>query len=270
VKAAGGIGALIVKGNNSPHSYVSAVKESAAFFNQTATPQLFPALVSLTEQSSRMYSYSEKAEQTSSTTQAMQQIIASLSSIEQVWINPAAQPTGTPPDQNTKNDMVRLLSCLLFIFTQPADYNTPATSSSSSASADDSNYIGRDAALFGDGFLLATSFLLHSLRLTQRFTAEDYSQYVLGLEALYPVDRDKFAVVKGGKAKAQWTDAEKQEMQLLEFLRNVKQNREKMKAMLGWLGRHAPMGKDGAKEMMRVQAPSEEAELGQPVRVVTG
>ena len=271
-KAAGGIGALIVRGNGNQHSYVSAVKESAAFFQQTATPQLFPALSSLTEQSSRMYAYSEKTELTSSTSQAMQQIIASLASIESAWLAPPAQPTGTPPDQNAKNDMVRLLSCLLFIFTQPPDYNSPPAASS----GDDENYIGRDAALFGDGFLLAVCFLLHSLRLRARFAVEDYSQYVLGLEALHPVDRDKFVLPKGGKpAKAQWTDAEKQERQLLDFLRNVKQNKEKMSAMMGWLNKYAAISRKGGKAggaaggtALKAVPPREEGELGQPVRVV--
>ena len=262
---------LAVKGNSNPQSYVNAIKESAPFFRaQNAGAELFPALTGLSEQSSRMYAYDEREVQSSALTYAMAHLIKSLATIESVWVN-AASATGAPPDEHTPNDMVRLLSCLLFIVNQPAD---------DKPTAGGENYLGRDAALFGDGLLLAIAFLLHALGLRRRFPCEDYSEYVLGLECLHPIDRDKFAAGKKGKAAA-WSDTDKQEMALLEFLRNVKLSREKMKGLYSWLDKYAPLqpevgwrrearGKGwGRTRPVKVLPPNTESELKEPVKVVS-
>ena len=265
-------------------SYVNAIKESAPFFQQHHAPaELFSTLTGLSEQASRMYAQQD-AEQpdgpTSAFAQSMQRIIQALGTIESVWVHPLAA-TGAPPDSSTKNDLVRLLSCLLFIFTQPPDYN-PAPLSAASA-----DVIGRDAALFGDGMLLAITFLLHALGLKRRFLCEDYSAYVVGLECMYPIDRDKFAVGKKGKGVG-WSETEKQELQLLDFVRNTRLVREKMKGLFGWLERFAPVEEAGLRRSkgskggggggvgrgwgrsgdVQVLPPDSEGDVNKPVRVV--
>ena len=279
---------LSARASSGVPSYVSAIRESAPFFAaQHAKPELFPTLTGLSEQTSRMYG-AQPAQQrggepedasSSAFSQSMQRIIGALATIEAVWVSPAAA-TGAPPDSSTKHDLVRLLSCLLFISSQPPDYN-PAPSSAASA-----DVIGRDAAVFGDGMLLAITFLLHALGLKRRFLCEDYSGYVVGLECLYPIDRDKLAAGgKKGKGVG-WSETEKQELQLLDFVRNVKLVREKMKGLFGWMEKFAPVeeaglrGKRGAKGGggvgrgwgrvgdVRVLPPQSESEVSQPVKVV--
>ena len=164
--------ALLIKGNSNSHSYLNAIKEAASFYQQSQPTQasggqsaaLYASLVSAAEQSNRMYAYDDKQESRSAFSRVLQHLDASLASIRQVWVNqPAWQPGGA--HEASKNDMVRLLSCLLFIFSQPPDELANAASQAAAA-ADDSTAaaaIGRDAALFGDGFLLAIALFLHSL-----------------------------------------------------------------------------------------------------------
>ena len=183
--------ALLVKANSNNHSYLSAIKEAAPFYQQaqqaqqagvSSTPSsaLYASLVSAAEQSNRMYAYDERQESRSTFTRVLHHMDASLASIRQVWVNQPAWQLGGA-QEGTKNDMVRLLSCLLFIFNQPPDEVQPPS--------DDKAVIGRDAALFGDGFLVATALCIHSLQLQHRFAVEDYSAYVQRMESLYPIDR---------------------------------------------------------------------------------
>ena len=251
--------ALLVKGNSNYHSYLNAVKEAAPFYQQPQqagaasgpSAAVYASLVSAAEQSNRMYAYDERQESRSAFSRVLRHMDASLASIRQVWVNqPTWQPGGA--QEGTKNDMVRLLSCLLFIFSQPPDELPPQTP----ATVDDNAYIGRDAALFGDGFLLAIALCIHSLGLQPRFAVEDYSAYVQRMESLYPIDRDKLAAADRERAAAkkgagrQWSDTERQELQLVEFLKNVKVNRDKLRAQLAWLDKCArldeAMGRGGA------------------------
>ena len=265
--------ALLVKGNSNNHSYLSAIKEAAPFYQQSqqAGGALYASLVSAAEQSSRMYAYDEAVESRSAFTRLLNHIDASLASIRQVWVNQPAWQLGGA-QEGTKNDMVRLLSCLLFIFSQPPDEQT----AQAAAGADDKSPVGRDAALFGDGFLLAIALCLHSLQLQPRFAVEDYSAYVARMEAQYPIDRDKLAADKANKkGPRQYSDAEKQELQLIEFLKNGKVNQDKLKAQLSWLDKCARVeegaGRGGAaaaragKSRVRVEPPRTADE---PARIV--
>ena len=259
--------ALLIKGNTNSHSYLNAIKEAAPFYQQAqpAGGALYASLVSAAEQSNRMFAYDEREESKSAFTRLLNHMDASLASIRQVWVNqPAWQPGGA--QEGTKNDMVRLLSCLLFIFSQPPDdQQTPPA-----AAVDDKEAIGRDAALFGDGFLLAIALCLHSLHLQPRFWVEDYSAYVQRTESMYPIDRDKLSADKSSKkGPRQWTDGEKQELQLIEFLKNVKVNQDKLRAQLCWLDkckqRDDGVGRGAKGRKVRVEPPRS---IDEPARVV--
>ena len=263
--------ALLVKGNNNSHSYLSAIKEAAPFYQQSqqqsAPSGVYASLVSAADQCNRMYAYDERQESRSLLSRVLLHLLSSLASIRQVWVNQPAWQLGAVQD-GTKNDMVRLLSCLLFIFSQPPDEQPPSD-------------VGRDASLFGDGFLLAIALFVDALGLQDRLAVEDYTAYVARMETLYPIDRDKLAAPDDKKKAArQFTDTERQELQLIEFLKNAKVNKDKIKGQLAWIqqcaggadgaGRGATGRGGGAKAKVRVEPPDSIQSINEPVRVVQG
>ena len=88
-------------------------------------------------------------------------------------------------------------------------------------------YSGRDAELFGDGFLLALAVLIHSLDEKIEFELLDFCSFITQQEQFNPIDRYKFVDSKKSK-HVPGSLMEKEEKAIIEFVKNVKIAKEKI------------------------------------------
>ena len=128
-------------------------------------------------------------------------------------------------DHENPRNLCRLLSCLSFI------YCTPNVSNSQHETPP-------DVQVFGDGFILTVSLLLHLTGFYKCYVLTDLSQIVVKIDQTQPIDRVKHAELnksnihysgsKNTKGRSPSNTVEEQEAMILKFLVNVKLYKEKL------------------------------------------
>eukprot|EP00457_Paulinella_chromatophora_P000349 gb/GEZN01000349.1/.p1 GENE.gb/GEZN01000349.1/~~gb/GEZN01000349.1/.p1 ORF type:complete len:1473 (-),score=270.12 gb/GEZN01000349.1/:312-4730(-) len=111
-------------------------------------------------------------------------LTASLERLTKVLVdnNVAEEWKGNPPtggsilNVESPNDIIRLWSCLLFLFTAPPEPRP-----------DDANSYLDDMTIFGEGFLWAGCLLIHLMGYRARFEFMDFNYHILKLAALKPL-----------------------------------------------------------------------------------